>query len=157
MKRLKEVKEVVEILLNYLETHEGLTEEEKSNYGYYNRYYGREHYDAWKVREVISYKDYDRSQITKTMLKNMLEFLTFAERKNFLGDVWFNTGWHNGMYVSTRTGTDVEGETVLYHTFSSDENYWKLYKGRTFYERDEITRGRLTKREIDKFINDNKY
>ncbi len=157
MKRLKEVKEVVEILLNYLETHEGLTEEEKKYYGYYNRYYGREHYDAWKVREIISYQDYDRSQITKTMLKNMLEFLNFAERKNFLGDVWFKTGWNNGMFASTRTGTDIYGETIMYHSFSSDENYWKLYKGRNCRERDEITKRGMTKREIEKFINDNKY
>ena len=136
MDRLNRVKFHVDRMLNYIETHEGLSNNDRSNYGYTQGYYGRrEHYDAYVARKYIAYDDYDRSQITKTMLKDMKKFLDIAKELGFIGDVWFKTGYSHGMYASTRTGNDLEGELVLYHTFSSDNNYFELRKGRNRNEK----------------------
>ena len=152
MDRLNRVKFHVDRMLNYLETHEGLSNEDKSKYGYSYPYYGRrEHYDAYVARKYIAYVDYDRSQITKTMLKDMKKFLDIAKELGFIGDVWFKTGYDNGMFATTRTGNDIAGELVLYHTFSSDRNYFLVTKNRKNMKLNKCT-PIYTKNELKNYL-----
>ena len=158
MNRLNYVKKHVIKMLNYLETHEGLTEQEKCLYGYNPSVWGsRECFDAYLARKYIAYDNYNRNQITKTMLKDMKNFLDEAEKYGFVGDIWFKTGYSDGMYASTRTGNDYRGDLVLYHTFNSDENKWKIYKGRRFSYKDERTKDKYitTKNQLKSFIKEN--
>ncbi len=153
MDRLNRVKFHVDRMLYYLETHEGLSNEDKSKYGYTNSYYGsREHFDAYSARKYIAYEDYDRSQITKTMLKDMKNFLDIAKELGFIGDVWFNTGYGHGMFATTRTGEDTAGELVLYHTFCSDKNYFELRKSRN---KNKVIKRVTTKSELKSLMNEN--
>lgn len=155
MPRVKEVLFHVNKMLNYMETKEGLTEEEKRMYEYTPSRWGRrEYFDCYYNQNRLGIETYKRNQLTKTMLKDMKMFLDEAVKYGFLGDVRFRNGARDGMWASSRTGSEEEkkGETVLYHTFNSDYSYWKIFndKGK------DLTNGGLnTKNDLKRFIREN--
>lgn len=148
--RTREVLKHVTIMLEALEDNTKLTEEVKSTYGYNSGWWGsdRVYYDRWKVKNVIPYSG-GNGKVTKTALKKVKSFLEEATKYGFIGDVRLEQGY--GMWATTRTGTveEKKGEISLYHTFSSDSNFYKVIEGR-------ITSEQLTTKELKKYIEEKK-
>ena len=152
--RTKEVLKHVNIMLEAIEDKSKMTDEIKRKYNFQPSRWGRrEYYEGYDVRQMLGISSYKSYQITKTMLKKMKVFLDEAVKQGFYGDVEFRTGYRNGMWASTRTGSTDEkkGEMVLYRSFESDSDYWEIRKDRDT----KITQGLLTKTEIRKYIKDN--
>lgn len=140
-------------LLDALEGKIELTQKEKGTYGYYNNTWtGKKYYSRYSVKNYINLTGTDRSQVTKTMLKEMKKFLEKAIKFGFIGDVKFRIGYDNGMYASTRVtqeGYD-EGQLILYHNFGSERKYWQLRTGRKIIGED-CTKEKEIKELIEKY------
>jgi len=120
-------------LLDALEGRIELTQKEKKIYGYYEDIWtGKKYYSRYTVKNYINLAGTDRSQVTKTMLKEMKKFLEKAIKFGFYGDVKFSIGYDNGMYASTRVTQEAcdEGQLILYRNFDSRYKYWQLRTGR---------------------------
>lgn len=131
----RECLENVTHLYDILEGNVRITEEEKYKYGFRPQWYGsRPNFWISDTRKYVAIKHTNRDYLSKTMLKEMKEFLEKAIELEFYGTVFFRTGYSHGMWASTRASLNEEeqreGQVYLYHAFDVDFKYWEIRNDR---------------------------
>ena len=146
----RECLENVTHLYDILEGNVSITEEEKHKYGFRPQWYrSRPNFWICDAKKYVAIKSTNRDYLSKTMLKEMKEFLEKAIELGFYGTVFFRTGYTNGMWASTRASLDEteqrEGQVYLYHAFDTEIKTWGIRN-----DKNENIKNVATYREIKK-------
>ena len=155
IKSAREVKKYLEFMISIFDGTSGLTDKELYELGYHKGSYGgRTYIRSYNHKDNICLNT-NKYQLTKTRLDKMLKFVDEAIKQGFYGQVRFSDTYDNGMWAYSRLDNENnrfpnEG-VALYHSFSSDENYWQVILNVKTNQRTD----RMMRNEMRKYLKEN--